>query len=291
MLKLRERGVGNLIASGTVGRCSLGWQDDMTTPVQVATEVKERIKTADRISLFLDFDGTLVPIEADPASPRLDSGTAETLRLLLGRDSMVTTILSGRAVEDLYCRIRVEGLIYAGNHGLEIFGRNLRFVEPCAAANSKQLEQLCNEIAVELKSFSGVFVEFKGLTASIHFRRAAVSDRPQIEHTVRAAVARTGRLFRINRGRMVLEIMPRTGWHKGAAVRWINSQLGDGEILAICMGDDSSDEEAFAALPDAVTIKVGVRGPTHARYQLKDPVAVHEFLTLLANHRPTEPRP
>jgi trehalose 6-phosphate phosphatase len=259
----------------------------MTSPVQVVSDVKERIKTADRISLFLDFDGTLVPIEADPASPRLDSRTAATLRLLQsGGDSLAITILSGRAVEDLYCRIRVEGLIYAGNHGLEIFGRNLRFVEPGASARSKQLEQLCEELAVELQSFSGVLVEFKGLTASIHYRRAAEPDRPDIEHAVRAAVARTGRLFRINRGRMVLEIMPRTGWHKGAAVRWINSQLdgqlGDGNVLAICMGDDSSDEEAFAVLPDAITIKVGARGPTHAKYQLKDPTAVHEFLTLLA---------
>jgi len=81
---------------------------------------------------------------------------------------------------------------------------------------------------------------------------------------------------------MVLELMPRTGWHKGAAVQWINSQLGNGNVLAICLGDDSSDEEAFAVLPDAITIKVGARGPTHAKYQLKDPTAVHEFLTLLA---------
>jgi trehalose 6-phosphate phosphatase len=257
----------------------------MTTPVQLVTEVEERIKTAELVSLFLDFDGTLVPIEADPASPRLDPGTADTLRSLLGRDSFVTTILSGREVEDLYCRIRVEGLIYAGNHGLEIFGRNLKFVEPGACASSKQLGQLCDDVAVELQSLAGVFVEFKGLTASIHYRRAAVSDRPQIEHAVREAVARTDRLFRINRGRMVLEIMPRTGWHKGEAVRWINNQLGNGNVLAICLGDDSSDEEAFAVLPDAVTIKVGARGPTHARYQLRDPAAVHEFLTLLANHQ------
>ena len=48
----------------------------------------------------LDFDGTLVPIEADPATPRLDSGTAATLRSLQGRESLVTTILSGRALKD-----------------------------------------------------------------------------------------------------------------------------------------------------------------------------------------------
>src|SRR5260370_23389090 len=115
----------------------------MMSMTLVVSEMEERIKTADRISLFLDFDGTLVPIAADPASPRLEARAIETLRMLLGRESLVTTILSGRAVEDLFSRIRLQGFIYAGNHGLEIFGRDLRFVEPVAAARSKQLQQLC----------------------------------------------------------------------------------------------------------------------------------------------------
>ena len=65
-------------------------------------EVKQRIKSAARVSLFVDFDGTLVPIEANPASPRVDSGTAEVLHELSGRDFLVTSVISGRAVEDLY---------------------------------------------------------------------------------------------------------------------------------------------------------------------------------------------
>jgi len=63
-------------------------------------------------------------------------------------------------------------------------------------------------------------VEFKGLTASIHYRRAAESDPPAIETTVHAAVARRGDLFRLNPGEKVFEILPRTGWHKGSAVCW-----------------------------------------------------------------------
>jgi trehalose 6-phosphate phosphatase len=281
--------VGNLIArNGSEGVCSLGWQEDMTSLAQVVSEVNERIRTADRVSLFLDFDGTLVPIEADPASPRLDSEGTETLRLLLAQDFVVTTILSGRAVADLYSRIRLEGLIYAGNHGLEIFGRNLQFVEPGASSRSKQLERLCDELVAEMRIFAGTLVEFKGLTASIHYRRAAAADRSRIEDLVRAAVARTGNLFRVNPGLKVFEIMPRTGWHKGAAVRWINNQLGrsdtaaSGALLSVCLGDDSSDEEAFGALPDAITIRVGAASATRARYQLPDPAAVHQFLRCLA---------
>jgi trehalose 6-phosphate phosphatase len=249
--------------------------------VQVVSEVKERINSAVCVSLFLDFDGTLVPIEADPGSPRLDPATAETLRLISDRDFLVTTIISGRAVEDLYTRIRLDGLIYAGNHGHEIFGRNLRFVEAIASSRSKELEQLCEQLAIQLRPIAGVIVEFKGLTASIHYRQAAES-RHRVEKAVRMAIASTGGLFRLNAGRKVFEIMPRTGWHKGAAVQWVNSHL-QGEVLSVYLGDDTTDEEAFRVLPDAITIKVG-GAVTCARYQLPNPTAVHEFLLWLAVH-------
>jgi len=254
-----------------------------TSLAQVVSEVKGRIKTADRISLFLDFD-------ADPTVPQLDPGTAETLKLLSSQDSLVTTIISGRAVEDLFIRIRLQGLIYAGNHGLEIFGRNLRFVDPAASARRQALEQLCEQLSVELQQFAGVLVEFKGLTASIHYRQAEPSLLPAIETAVRWSVARMGALFRVNPGRKIFEIMPRTSWHKGTAVRWINRHLGEDEVLSIYLGDDTSDEEAFRVLPDAITIKVGNSSLTCARYQLPDPAAVHEFLLWLSIQEAARPR-
>jgi trehalose-phosphatase len=259
--------------------------------LKVVTEVKQRIKSAERISLFLDFDGTLVPIEANPASPRLDSATAEALKELSSRDFVVTSVISGRAIEDLYARIRVDGLIYAGNHGLQIFGRNLLFVEPRATARRQELERLCEELHVQLQPIKGAMVEFKGLTASVHYRKAAESDRPQIETAVRTAVARVGNLFRLNRGKKVFEILPRTAWHKGAAVRWINDHLGEQErVLSIYLGDDTSDEDAFSMLPDAVTVKVGPAGATCARHRLPDPGAVHGFLLWLAIQELERPR-
>jgi trehalose-phosphatase len=258
--------------------------------LKVVTEVKQRTNGAGRVSLFVDFDGTLVPIEANPASPRLGSGTAEALQSLSSRDFLVTTVISGRAVEDLYARIRIQGLIYAGNHGLEIFGRNFLFVEPQAAARRQKLERLCDELRVQLQPIEGAMVEFKGLTASVHYRRAAESDRPAIETAVRAAVAHMGDLFRLNPGRKAFEILPRTSWHKGAAVRWINDHLGEESVLSVYLGDDTSDEDAFCILPDAVTVKVGSARATCARHWLPNPGAVHEFLLWLAIQELERPR-
>jgi trehalose 6-phosphate phosphatase len=252
------------------------------TPADLVSELETRIHAASLISLFLDFDGTLVPIVGDPTASRLDAGAAATLKILSSQDGVVTTIISGRAVEDLYTRIRLEGPIYAGNHGLEIFGRQFRFVEPAASARRERLERLCEDLALELQPFPGAFVEWKGLTASVHYRLAAVEDRARIEQAVYSATARNGALFRVNPGRKIFDIVPRTNWHKGAAVEWINGHLGVKDVLTVYLGDDASDEDAFAVLPDAVTIKVGAAAATCARYQLAGPPAVHEFLHWLA---------
>jgi len=253
------------------------------TPPPLLSEVEGRIRSAKLISLFLDFDGTLAPISADPTLPRLDPETADTLRQLLSHERLVLTIISGRAVEDLYSRIRLDGLIYAGNHGLEIFGREMRFVEPLASERRAGLELLCEELATELTPYEGAQVEWKGLTASAHYRQAAEADWEEIEQTVYAVVARHGDLFRASPGRKVFDIVPRTNWHKGAAVQWINTHLGEPEMLTVYIGDDTSDEDAFSVLPDAVTIKVGNAPVTSARYQLPGPPAVHEFLGWMAN--------
>jgi trehalose-phosphatase len=251
----------------------------------VIAEVEDRIQSANSVSLFLDFDGTLTPIMANPVEPQLDPDALETLKLLSSQEFLTTIVISGRAVEDLYGRIRLENLIYAGNHGLEIFGRDLRFVEPLAWSRREQLESVCSELAAQLRPIPGVLAEYKGLTASVHYRLAADADVAEIQAAVYAAVARNGGLFRANPGRKVLEIVPRTGWHKGAAVRWINNHLAETPMLSIYLGDDTSDEDAFSVLRDAITIKVGIAGATHARYRLPDPAAVHEFLLWLVTQQ------
>ena len=249
------------------------------TPVsEIIDHIETRMRAVERISLFLDFDGTLVPIEPDPRSPKPDPTTVDTLKKLAGRKFLVTTIISGRAVEDLYARIRVEGIIYAGNHGLEIFGRSLHFVEATAWNRRGELERLTEELSVLLGPIEGTLVENKGLTASVHYRQAAAETLPRIQEVVRMTVARYDPMFIATQGRKVVEIVPATNWNKGSAVEWINRQLGGKRVLSIYAGDDSTDERAFRMLPDAVTIKVGHLPETDARYRLPDPGALQELL-------------
>ena len=257
-------------------------QTRLQSLAEVIPAVCGQIAAADRIALFLDFDGTLVRIESDPATPRLDPDTAETLKSIASHERLLTTIISGRAIQDLYRRIRLEDIVYAGNYGLEILGRNVRFVQPEASARSQRLECLCAELAAELRTVPGSIVEYKGLTAAVHYRLVAETAVAEIRQAVAAAVARYGELFRVTEGAKVYEILPRTNWHKGAAARWIIQRFGRQDTSVIYLGDDTSDEDAFGALPKAITIRVGAAPETRARFRLPDPAAVHQFLVWLA---------
>lgn len=94
-------------------------------------------------------------------------------------------------------------------------------------------------------------------------------------------MATSGAWFRLNTGREVFDIVPRTGWHKGAAVKWILKNLAEEGSLPIYLGDDNSDEDAFAVLTDGITVRVGDHSATCAQYGVPGPAEVYRFLVWL----------
>jgi trehalose-phosphatase len=231
--------------------------------------------------LCLDFDGTLTPITENPEDARLSPPARKLLTALSARDDVLMALISGRALSDIRERASIAGLVYAGNHGLEISGRGLEFVEPFAAKKSRLLAPLCARLAESLQTISGASVEYKGLTASVHYRCAAPEEAGEIERIVRAALKPMVSLFRIKVGRMVWEIVPRTSWHKGAAVCWIRSRLAERETVSVIVGDDASDESAFQQGPEDITVHVGEARDTSAKYDVADTAGVQALLTRL----------
>lgn len=248
-------------------------------------EVRECIAAAQEISLFLDFDGTLTPIVTDPTEVWLDASTRDALARLSRKEDIVSTIISGRAIDDLRMRVGLPDIIYAGNRGLEISGRYVEFVDPVAAASSIHLLGITDLLASELRSIPGISVEFKGLTSTVHYRRARACDIPIINEVVQAGLTPFAPLFEVDAGNWALDIIPRTGWHKGSAVSWINERLGLRNALCIYFGDDKTDEDAFGTLSGAMTFKVGEDSESRAKYRVESPAAVCEFLQWLANTR------
>ena len=248
------------------------------------TEVRGQVRDAGHLSVFLDFDGTVTPIVDNPADARLEAPMRAALEALAGCDNTLLVFVSGRSVNDLQQRVEIPNVVYAGNHGLEISGR-LNFVEPSALAKRELLKRLVDVLGGSLRHVPGAWVEDKTLTATVHYRQAAPRDERAIANIVHGALAHHSALFQLNTGKKVFEIVPRTKWHKGAAVCWINARLAGPGAVSVYIGDDRTDEDAFVGLPDEITIRVGEFETTAARYFVDGPEQVETFLKWLGRTR------
>lgn len=236
--------------------------------------------------LLLDFDGTLAPISNDPAAVRLPLPVHQLLTALAESERVVPAILSGRSLVDVRTRVGIPGLIYAGNHGLEIEGPGLQFVEPEAERLRPLIAEASASLSERLQRVPGAHVEDKGLTVAVHYRRAPES-RDQVLGAVWDEVVRRGRGLVLRMGKMICEVRPAVEWNKGSAALWLCGRVADsGSLLPVCLGDDQTDEDAFLALRDAVTVKIGEPSGTAAAYFAEDTRDVEDFLRWLAEVRP-----
>ncbi len=241
-----------------------------------------RIRGADHVLLFCDFDGTLTPFKRNPADCFLEPSVADALAALAALKRFSVGIVSGRPLSDLRPRVGLPALAYAGNHGLEIRAPGFSFRLPQAVEMAGELDRIVLELQSSLAELPGTWVEHKELTASVHFRQAWEDSEP-------GAAARIGELaaravgaapFVLREGDMVLDIRPDVDWHKGSAIDWLSERLTPpgAQPLVIYLGDDRTDEDAFACIQSGVTIRIGDPRPTLARYTLAAPRQVRDFL-------------
>jgi trehalose-phosphatase len=233
------------------------------------------------VLIALDFDGTLTPIVLRPSLAKIAEEVRLSVAALARQPRATVAVVSGRALADVRERVAVEGLVYAGNHGLEIEGSGFSFLHPGAENAAAEIDEVLAAIERGLDGISGVELEHKGLTASVHYRRVAPSDVLAVKLLVRRCVHEAAPTLLCREGKRVLEIRPAVHWHKGAAVAWIRERIGQPQIACLYVGDDRTDEDAFQALEGSVTVRVGDVADTAARYLVRDADAVHAFVRWL----------
>ena len=248
-------------------------------------QLKKSLGRNGGLILLSDFDGTLTPIVDRPEAARLPPGTRRILARLARHSRARVGIVSGRSLRDLKRVVRIPAAAYVGCHGLEIAWGRTRFRHPRALAQVSLLRRVARELRQKTHRFRGVFVEWKGLTVSLHFRLADPATVPAL-HTLVGQVVEGASGLAILRGKKVLELRPRIAWGKGEAVRLIRDLLTKSlrgrSPVTIYLGDDETDEEAFRTLRGkALCVAVG-RRRTRAAYRLRSPAAVENLLTWLA---------
>lgn len=234
------------------------------------------------LAVFLDFDGTLTPIVAQPEAAWLEDGMRGTVAALAQRYPVA--VISGRDCADVARRVGVDDIYYAGGHGLEIAGPGTRYMPPGADGWARTLTAAADSLERTVRDLPGVAVERKRFSVAIHYRQADATTSNQAVDAVETVAADFG--LRLRPGKQVRELVPDLAWHKGRALEWLRDALGidPTHTCLIYIGDDETDEDAFRALgPDSIGLRPGARvAASLADYRLADVSAVGEFLQWLA---------
>ena len=256
---------------------------DLPSALDAMQDIEAQVRDA-RLVVFLDYDGTLTPIVAHPEEALL----AEEMRATvadLSRQCPVA-IVSGRGLQDVRAKVGIDRIYYAGSHGFEIAGPDGRVEEygparehlPALDAAQEVLENL-------LRTIPAAQIERKKFSIAVHYRNVEPSCVGAVDEIVDRTLKRYSGL-RKARGKKVFELQPAVDWNKGCALIWLmdHLHLGRPEVLPLYIGDDLTDEDAFRVLEQhGIGIVVGDGDRiTMARYRLRDPREVQQFLRRLA---------
>lgn len=236
-------------------------------------------------ALFLDYDGTLTAIVARPELAQLSEEMRSTLREL----SRICTIaiISGRARRDVEKLVGLADLYYAGAHGFDISGpHGQRIQHQEGAGYVPALAEAEQELREASSNIKGALIEGKKYAVACHYRLVAPKDVVAFRQRVETIASRHPEL-RVTGGKKVFELRPGIDWDKGKAVLWLLDalRLSAGDVVPVYFGDDLTDEDAFKALANGgigILVAEDLR-PTTARYLLRDPGEVQQFLKLLAD--------
>ncbi|ORB61223.1 trehalose-phosphatase [Mycolicibacterium tusciae] len=241
-------------------------------------ELQRALDTVSRVPRLLvtcDFDGTLAPIVSNPADARMLPDAATALTALAELPDTHVALVSGRALGVLRTLSRMPASVHlVGSHGAEF---DTGFAHDIDEGLLARIIAELNEIAADKP---GVTVETKPASVALHVRNASPADgEAALEQARRASDSWDAHA---TAGKAVLEFAV-IQTDKGEAVDILREQ--NAATAVVFLGDDVTDEKAFARLRDGdIGVKIGP-GDTAAGFRIGSPDDVAEALAYLLNSR------
>jgi len=251
------------------------------SPAAVVRAALDRACAAPRLVLLLDYDGTLVPLAPTPEQAIPDQRLFELLAHLAARPRTAVHLVSGRRHETLE---RWFGHLPVGLHAEHGFWSR----QPGAPWTAAPLEAgPWREASLTVlrrasERTPGTFVEEKSPGLAWHYRTAdpELGTRRVRELALELSSVLSGSPAELLPGDTVLEIRPR-GVNKGRAVALVSLAAEPGTLF-LAMGDDRTDEDLFAALPEgSLAVHVGA-SPSRAPIRIADVAAARAMLEAVA---------
>jgi trehalose-phosphatase len=194
-------------------------------------------------AILTDVDGTLAPIAERAEEAAVPAATRAALERLSERYALVGCV-SGRQAEEARQLVGLNGISYAGNHGLELLLPGDEAPRPDPSLQGREGEAsefLAGLDGAELDG-TGLRREDKGPIQALHWRGAKDETAAEARaHEIAATAGRAG--LELRWGRKVLELRPVGGGGKDAAVAALLA--AEGIEHAVYAGDDRTDLDAF----------------------------------------------
>ena len=252
------------------------------------SELAQTLSQAERLWLFLDYDGTLADFAPTPEHVHPDPELIDLLDQLVGHPRIRVAVISGRRLDHVETLVPVPGVFLAGTYGIEM--------RTCAGERINRLDYEIVRPALEalkphwaqlIAERQGFFLEDKGWSLALHARFAADGEAEDVlSDAARVAVEKEfSGLFRVLGGHRFLEIAPSLA-HKGRTVDYLLSRYAWPGARLLYLGDDDKDEEAFGVIKAREGVAAVVASEpraTTADCRLESPGAARRWLrTLLA---------
>ncbi|TET44394.1 bifunctional alpha,alpha-trehalose-phosphate synthase (UDP-forming)/trehalose-phosphatase [candidate division TA06 bacterium] len=254
--------------------------------VVMTAKLRSDYQRSKRRLLLLDYDGTLIPFRERPEEAAPDHGLLALLEKLAEDEKNEVVIISGRDRASLQNWFGTLDLGLVSEHGAWVKKKKegWKTIEPLTDEWKEKIRPL---LELHVDRTPGAFIEEKEFSIAWHYRRADPGiGETRAGELIDNLLSLTKNLnLQILRGNKVVDIKTAGISKERAASQWIPKEEWE-FIMAI--GDDLTDEDIFAALPDdAYSIKVGFT-PSVAKYNLDSPGDVLLLLGELITDGPPE---
>ncbi|MBD3262352.1 MAG: trehalose-phosphatase [Candidatus Altiarchaeales archaeon] len=230
-------------------------------------KIAENWRSARKRFLFLDYDGTLTPIVSTPDKAVLPKENREILEEIAGKKDTVTSIVSGRMLEEIKRLVSLENIYYVGDHGLNITGPSFNWTHPKASEAAEEVRGAEKRLTEKLAHIEGVLIEDKKTSLVVHYRNAADKEN-QIRQVFEEVACQAVNLKK-QENKKTLELVLAEDWGKAEAMKKILEKENylDGDFI-LYAGDDNTDEKAFPKLPEEAHTFAINRPQTSAKYMI-----------------------
>jgi trehalose 6-phosphate synthase/phosphatase len=258
-------------------------------PDSARREIQEGYERSVKRAIFLDYDGTLTPIVSRPAAARPGRNLLALLERLTQDPRTTVALISGRDRKTMQKWFGPLPIHLVAEHGVWVreAGEDWKMLKEQRGEWKPRIIPILERYMDRLP---GAFVEEKDYSVAWHYRGAhpeqgEVLAGELVDHLTNFTANID---LQVVRGKKVVEVR-NAGIHKGmAGLHWLSKERYD---FILAAGDDWTDEDLFAVLPDtAFSIRVGLVN-SRARFNLNDSAEVFELLESLVRGMNTSADP